>query len=124
VVAADSLRPTVVHSIDFRERTMKTQRRILLRALPAAGVALLGARAALAEPAKVNESDPDAIFLGYRHDASLVDTKKYPKYVKGSHCANCGWFSGKAGDAWGPCGALGGKLVDARGWCIVYVKKA
>ena len=33
-------------------------------------------------------------------------------------------FSGKAGAADGPCSIFGGKLVNAKGWCTAWVKKA
>jgi hypothetical protein len=103
---------------------MNQRRRILLAAVPATGFALLTARAASAQAARVEEKDANAVALGYKHDAATVDTKKYPQYVKGSVCANCTLYAGKSTDPWAPCGALGGKQVNAQGWCVAYVKKA
>ena len=100
-----------------------TNRRQFLRV---AVVASIGAasRVAGAQPARVEETDPQAIALGYRHDATKVDTKKYPTWAPGRVCANCQLFQGKPSDPWAPCGALGGKLVNAKGWCVAWVKKA
>ncbi len=103
---------------------MNKSRRSLLAFAPAAGVVLLGGKTASAQPARVNEKDANAVALGYKHDAALVDTKKYRQYVKGNICANCALYAGKPADPWAPCGALGGKQVNAKGWCVAYVKKA
>ena len=65
-----------------------------------------------------------AVSLGYRHDASKVDAKKFPAFAAGRNCANCQLYQAKAAEAWGACGAVGGKLVNAKGWCIAWVKKA
>jgi len=103
---------------------MKTSRRTFL--IASAGLAssvALGGRA-LAEPAKVEESDPVAVGLGYRHDAALVDKSAQPKYAAGEHCGNCQLFQGQAGDQWGPCAIFAGKLVAGAGWCSAYTKKA
>lgn len=103
---------------------MNNSRRSLLAFVPAAGVVLLAGRAASAQPARADEKDANAVALGYKHDAALVDTKKYGQYIKGSICAKCSLYAGKASDPWAPCGALGGKQVNAKGWCMAYVKKA
>jgi len=103
---------------------MNSQRRILLTVLPAAaGGAVLASGAALAQPARVAETDANAMALGYKHEASAVDTKKYPQYVKGTMCSNCMLYAGKPADAWAPCGALGNKQVKGSGWCAAYAKK-
>ena len=103
---------------------MNKSRRSILAFVPAAGVALLAGRAAIAQPARVEEKDAVAVALGYKHDAAAVDTKKHAQYVKGSVCANCTLYAGKPSDPWAPCGALGGKQVNAKGWCVAYAKKA
>ncbi len=102
---------------------MNQSRRSLLALMPAASVVLLTGRAASAQAARVDERDAIAVALGYKHDAATVDMKKYGKYVKGSICANCTLYAGKPTDPWAPCGALGGKQVNAKGWCVAYVKK-
>jgi len=103
---------------------MTTRRQFVLTAVPAAALALGMARDASAQPAKLEESDPTAVALGYKMDATKVDAKKYTTYVAGNTCANCQFYSGKAGEASGPCAAFGGKLVSAKGWCSAWVKKA
>ncbi len=101
-----------------------TTRRTFLSAIPAATLALTVARAASAQAAKLEESDAVAVALGYRHDASKVDKKKFVTYAVGHDCANCQFFQGKPKDAWAACTAVGGKLVNAKGWCSAWAKKA
>ena len=102
---------------------MTTRRRFVLT-IPAAALALVAARAASAQAVKLEETDPTAVALGYRHDASKVDAKKFPAFAADHNCANCQLYQGKAGEAWGACGAVGGKLVSTKGWCVAWVKKA
>ena len=103
---------------------MITRRRFLLTAVPATALTAAGARPALAQAARLDEKDPLAASLGYMHDATKVDTKKYPAYATGHNCSNCLLFQAKSGDMWGACPAVGGKLVNAKGWCQAWVKKA
>lgn len=102
---------------------MTTRRRFVLT-IPAAALALAAARAVSAQAARLEETDSIAVSLGYRHDASKVDAKKFPAFAAGRNCANCQLYQSKAGDAWGACGAVGGKLVNAKGWCVAWAKKA
>ena len=102
---------------------MTTRRRFLL-IVPAAALALSAARTASAQAIKLEETDPQAVALGYRHDATRIDAKKYPSYASGQNCANCQLFQGKPGEALAACGAMGGKLVNAKGWCVAWVKRA
>jgi hypothetical protein len=74
-------------------------------------------------PAKLEETDPVAIALGYKEDTTKVDAAKYPMHKPEQRCDNCALYIGKAGEASGPCGAFGGKLVTAAGWCQVWAKK-
>lgn len=53
--------------------------------------------------AMVTESDPQAVALGYKTDASKVDNTKYPKYAAGQKCDNCALYQGKAGSACTVC---------------------
>jgi High potential iron-sulfur protein len=86
-------------------------------AIPAA--ALVGR----AEAANVDPSEPQAKSLGYVEDATKVDAKANPNYKPGQHCANCLQGQGKAGDAYIPCNIFPGKMVNANGWCKVWVKR-
>jgi hypothetical protein len=86
-------------------------------ALTTVAAAFVGRASAAAEPVKLSPKDPAALALGYVEDASLVDVKKYPAYVKGSNCENCLQLQGKPGDAYRPCSLFAGKVVSVKGWC-------
>ena len=88
-----------------------------LAAAPFANALLSGtARAA----DMVSETDPQATALGYKADAAKAEKRTDAT----ANCANCGLYTGKAGDASGPCAIFQGKLVAANGWCTAWVKKA
>lgn len=78
-----------------------------------------------AELTRLEESEPTAVALGYKHDATQVDTSKFPRYQAGQHCAVCTLFQPDAsGDpGWGACSIFPGKLVNANGWCSAFVAK-
>ena len=88
-----------------------------LAAAPLANVLLSGAAQAADA---LSESDPTAVALGYKADA----TKAPKRTDKTAFCNNCNLYSGKAGAADGPCSIFGGKLVNAKGWCTAWVKRA
>ena len=101
-----------------------SRRHFVLR-IVAAGAAI-GSLDARAQPAgaKLSESDPQAVALGYKDDSTKVDAKKYPKHAPAQTCANCQLFQGKATDATGGCPLFAGKQVAAAGWCSAWNKKA
>jgi len=103
---------------------MTTRRDFILSTLPAATLVALAPRTAAAQSARLDEADRSAVALGYKHDASKVDKAKHPTYVTGRNCANCQLFAAKGNEEWAPCAAVGNKLVNARGWCAAWVKKA
>lgn len=80
--------------------------------------------AAQGAPQRVDEKDPQAQALGYKHDATKVDKAKFTNYQAGQTCANCTQYQGKPKDEWGGCAIFPGKQVNAKGWCSAYVKKA
>jgi hypothetical protein len=99
-------------------------RRSVIKSLAAAAGAAAGAAAALgsraskaADAPRVDVKDPAAMALGYVENASQVDVKKYPSYVKGSSCDNCAQLQGAAGPSYRPCDLFTGKLVSVSGWC-------
>ena len=98
------------------------KRRVFLITM-APTAALLGS-ASLAQPAKVDEKEPQAAALGYVDDAAKAAAAKQPKYAPGQVCGNCALYGGKAGDAAGPCALFGGRQVAAKGWCTAWAKKA
>jgi hypothetical protein len=92
-----------------------------LAALPAVG--LVERAVAQASTPHLDEKEPLAVAMNYVHDAKKVDANKVPQYKKGQHCANCVQLQGKEGDEWRPCNIFAGKLVNANGWCKVWVAK-
>jgi hypothetical protein len=95
-------------------------RRAVLKNLLHGAVAAVavGARSSRgAAPEKVDVNDPTARAVGYVEDASHVDSKKYPGYVRGSNCDNCLLLQGKPGNNYRPCSLFQGKLVSVSGWC-------
>ena len=106
----------------FDRRTLLKNALVGLATLPAAGLLARDADAQ-ASPPHVDEKDSLASAMGYVHDAKKVDANKVPQYKPGSHCANCMQMQGKDGDEWRPCNIFPGKLVNANGWCKVWVAK-
>lgn len=105
---------------------VKVARRSFLRktlvasaAIPLAGIPIV----LRAGGEKVTESDPTAVALGYVHDATAVDTKKYPARAtpegKKQFCHNCKLYQAGA-DGWGGCSIFQGKLVKGEGWCAAW----
>ena len=105
---------------------VKVARRTFLRntlvasaAIPLAGIPIV----LKAGDGKVSESDPTALALGYKHDASAVDTSKYPNRAtpegQKQFCYNCKLYSDGA-DGWGKCSIFQNKLVAGEGWCSAW----
>lgn len=102
---------------------MTPNRRVFMMQIATAAGATLVVQQASAQ-AMVAETDPQAVGVGYKADASKVDKAKFPKYAAGQTCANCALYQGKAGAASGGCGLFPGKQVAAKGWCSAWAKKA
>ncbi|MFN3886968.1 MAG: high-potential iron-sulfur protein [Aquabacterium sp.] len=102
---------------------MTTRRQFMFTVMPAAATLAVTATAVRAAD-RVDEKDPAAVALGYKHDATKVDAKKYPTYKAGAACGNCQFYQGKPADAWAGCPLLAGKQVNGKGWCTGYAKKA
>jgi len=103
-------------------------RRDFLRRTLAVGAAVpLGAIPIIlkADNHRLSEDDAAAKALGYLHDASKVDTTKYPGRAgeAGSQqfCSNCQLYSAGSEDGWGGCAIFPGKQVNANGWCAAWV---
>lgn len=103
---------------------MTSRRQFMMTIVPAVAALSAATCARAAEAAKVDEKDPAATGLGYKHDATKVDTKKYANYKAGSTCSNCQFYQGKPTDAWAACALLGGKQANGKGWCSAWAKKA
>jgi len=104
---------------------VKVARRTFLRntlvastAIPLAGIPII-----LRANEKLAESDPTATALGYLHDATAVDTNKYPNRAtpegQKQFCHNCKLYQAGA-DGWGGCSIFGSKLVKGEGWCSAW----
>ena len=94
-------------------------------------VSLLGGRAFAQEAgatAKLDESNPIAVALGYKHDANEVDVDRFAKRAteegKKQFCDNCLHYKSSDEEGWGPCAIFPGFVVAAKGWCNVWVKVA
>jgi hypothetical protein len=94
------------------------------RLLQFGALALIPAASRAQAPKRVDESEPQAQALGYKHDAAKVDKAKFKNYQPGQTCANCNFFKSKAGAAWGPCDIFSSREVNAKGWCTAWAKKA
>ena len=105
----------------YDRRTLLKNALVGLAALPASG--LIREAAAQGALPHVDEKETQAVSLGYVHDVKKVDPSKTPEFKPGSHCANCMQLTGKEGDEWRPCNIFPGKLVNANGWCKVWVPK-
>ena len=101
-----------------------SNRRIFLIQVAAGGSVLMAGTAHAQAAPLVDEKNAQAMALGYSADSAKVDGKKYPKHAASQLCSNCTLYTGKAGEASGPCGIFPGKHVVAKGWCSAYVKKA
>jgi high potential iron-sulfur protein len=103
---------------------MSLPRRSFVIALAGFGSGLPFVRRAHADDGTISESDPTAQALGYRADATKVDSAKYSTYMTGQTCSNCQFYQGQATASNAPCPLLAGKRVDGKGWCKGYVKRA
>jgi hypothetical protein len=90
----------------------------------AAGAVEGGRQARAAELPHLKPNDPTAVALSYTDNAAGVDSKKFPSYQPGQHCGTCLQLQGQDGQPWRPCNLFPGMLVNANGWCKVWVPKA
>lgn len=96
-----------------------SRRVFMLHAATAATVLAAGSAQA---QTKVEETDENAVALGYKHDTAKVDGKKYPAHKADQKCNNCQFWQGNASDAWAGCSMFGRKHIAAQGWCLAYKK--
>jgi len=77
---------------------------------------------------EVSESEPLAQAMGYKVDASTVDTAKFPKRAgeagASQFCNNCALYAGTADDATAPCSIFQNRPVRGSGWCNAWVAKS
>lgn len=101
---------------------MTTTRRTFMTTVAATSAAVITNRSFA--QTKLDEANSQAVALGYMHDTTKVDGKKYPKHTNSQRCVNCTLWQSKTTDSWGNCPAFAGKPVTANGWCSVWAKKA
>ena len=98
-----------------------SNRRVVLISALAGGPALLQLPKALAQFPKVDENEPKATAIGYRHDTRKVDQARYPKHAPDQQCHNCLAFAPEnPADEWGECDLMSDRLVHRNGWCSSY----
>jgi len=102
-------------------RSSSTRRVFMMQMASAAGAALVVQEASA--QAMVAETDPQAVGVGYKADASKVDKAKFPKFAAGQNCANCALFQGAASASSAGCALFPGKQVAGKGWCNAWAKK-
>jgi len=77
---------------------------------------------------KVTEDEALAQAMGYKLDASAVDTAKFPKRGGDAgatqFCNNCALYAGEADAEFAPCSIFQNRLVAGKGWCNAWVAKA
>ena len=77
---------------------------------------------------EVSESEPLAQAMGYKVDASTVDTAKFPKRAgdagASQYCRNCALYAGTADDETAPCSIFQIRPVRGAGWCNAWVAKS
>ena len=80
--------------------TLTNNRRVfMMQAI--VGCAAVGTALQAKAQAALAETDPQAVALGYKADATKVDKTKQPKYAAGQVCTNCALFQGAASAAAG-----------------------
>lgn len=102
------------------------KRRVMLLVPAAAGLSCLSGLPVQAQGQipKVDENEPKATAIGYKHDSAKVDNARYPKHDAAQRCHNCLAFApDKPADEWGECDLMSDRLVHRNGWCSSYKKK-
>ena len=100
---------------------MTTTRRAFMTTVAATSAAMMTNRSFA--QTKLDEANSQAVALGYMHDTTKVDGKKYPKHEKSQQCSGCVLWQSKPTDPWGNCPLFAGKQVNAKGWCMSWAKK-
>lgn len=98
------------------------RRHFICQLLAVGGMGATALAGAQTSAPKVDEDSDQAKALGYRHDTTKVDGKKYPQHAPAQRCDNCSFFQGKKGDPWAGCAMFGRKHIAAPGWCVAWAK--
>ena len=98
--------------------------RLALASAAAPFAVAIAPEASAADLPHLEESDPVANALGYRHDTRQVDAAKYPTHKPDQICAGCNFAGAPQADGWVPCTLFPGKSVAPKGWCLSWSAKA
>jgi hypothetical protein len=71
-------------------------------------------------PVKETEAYPKS--MGFKLNTANVDKAKFPRHDVSQKCSECQLFSGKPGDALGPCSFFK-RPVPPDGWCRNFKPK-
>lgn len=83
----------------------------------------LGQPVAAADLPHLDEKDPAATALKYRHDATQAErTDKPGGKASEQFCRNCKFIQAETG-TWRPCQLFPGKAVNEAGWCSAWTVK-
>lgn len=114
----------------MKRENLINRRNFLKLGIKASGGALaLGAiPITLVAADEVTEDEPLAQAMGYKKDASQVDTAKFPKRAgeagADQYCYNCALYAGTEEDETAPCSIFQNRLVRGGGWCNAWVAKS
>ncbi len=86
-------------------------------AAPFANIVVNGVAQASDLP-QLEESDPVAMGLKYKHDATESE-----RTDDTATCANCQLYTDADAAEWGPCAIFAGKSVAAAGWCASWAQR-
>ena len=111
-----------------KDRVSVTRRKFMRNsALIASSAIVVNHSYAEAPPSILQEDEPIALALGYKADATSVDTAKYPKRQgeKGEvqFCSTCSLYAEHGSSGYGTCTAIPSKLVAGSGWCNAWIPK-
>ncbi len=100
----------------------ETRRQFLKTAVVAGAAVITGGvvRQLFAAEPQLTDADSTAKAMDYVEDGT---TSKNALYKPGSVCANCQLYTGGA-TGYGNCQLFPGRLVNAKGWCTSYTRKA
>lgn len=97
-----------------------------LAAVPLMNLVGMPVAQAAALPHVDEATDPTALALKYKHDATKADraaANRPGKPAAEQTCANCQFVQATEGE-WRPCQLFPGKDVNANGWCASWTLKA
>jgi len=94
-------------------------RRVFMWQTCIGGVAMIAGQA-VAKAVMLDESDPQALALGYHADGTKTDRVRFPNYARGDQCSGCTQFQTLVGESVGACKLFPDKRVAATGWCSAY----